>query len=653
MQTRLRLMFWLCLLLPLRAWAAEPQAVLPEGCESAVLAWLLPLEMDKPATPEWVLRDVGLDRSRLQLTLEGPGGRKAHAAMAHRLDEGAGDLVGDVRLLCQPDLPQDVCRALHTALTHTPRAQLPWRVAPPKSAGAAQIERPEPQFSANQPTRAARATLLGVWIALLLLLVALARRRLVRLPKWALLGVPAVTLLGVLVRLWLAPRGLQHELFHAAESLSFLHGTARVANGEAVPALVTALNALHDAEDATLYATTLAFSVLTPPALVWFAWQLHRIPRAALLAGTLVALLPTHIHFARSEEFGVVGIALALTSWAAWLDWLKSRETLPLLIAATAGVLAVQSRPEFVLLPLLHLTLLAVVPTPDLLRRRVLLLVLPLAAVAAWPLLVDLRVRGGFPGFSPLAVHAIADRLSWLDASMTVPPMFAWLVLGLAFGLRRAPRPTAWLALWLLLLALLLLSLYVGAGAYAWRIQLLSSVLACIVTALAVEALPPLRSAPAAALVLTATVQLVVVHTTVAEPSLTERQFRFERAAAPRLPHGAEVLAVLNAGFDHPPPLGDLRLGEARVLRDVADPANLEAATDRVFLQSAACWVQWPGEVRTPTGLHPVCQAVHDRFRLEPIAATDLPPTREPPLAWAPIARKEGYRIGFYRLQPR
>ena len=650
----MRATFCLVLLLPLafaaHARAVEPAPVLPEGCEPAVLAWLRPLEMDKPVTRDWLLRDVAIDHSRLQLTLQGPAGRQVHVAIGHAQDSAAGELIGDARLLCPSEAPPDVCAALNQALQIQPRAPPPWLVPPPPMGGKVVLERPEPQFSDRDPTRAARATLLAVWLALALLLLSLGVQRWRVLPRWALLGVPVVTLLGLAVRLWLAPRGLQHELFHAGESLAFLHGTGHFANGEAIPALITAI---HGGETA-LYDTTLVFAVLSVPALAWFTWRLTGHPTVALLAAVLLALLPCHIHFSASEEFGIAGVTLALVSWAAWLDWLATRTLTPMLLTAAAGVLAMQCRPEFVLLPLLHLPLLEGASSRVALRQRALWLVLLIAALASWHIPFDMRARGGFPGFSSLAVQQLVPRLAWLDPQLTVRPMLAWLLLGLAYALREAPRKALWLVGWSVALAVFLLALYVDSDAYAWRMQLLPATLTCVLAAWAVRALPRLGGLPAVALVLTAVLQLAAARHIVAQPSLTELQYRFQRAHVADLPPDAELLAVLSAPMDHVPRLGGLAPGQTRRMRDAADPANLRLPPDnRVYLQTAACWLQWPGETRQPTGLHPVCQAVHDAYRLQPIAEADLPPTHEPPQPWAPRPGPRGYRIGFYRLLAR
>ncbi len=654
MRTRFSLLLLAWLVLPLRAWALEPQAVLPEGCEPAVLAWLRPLEMDRAVTDQWLLRDIGIDHSRLQLTLEGPAGRRVRATVSHVRDAQAGETLGEVRLDCPAVAPPEVCAALRQGLTRQPRAPLPWIVAQPAANGRTEMERSGGQFSDRDPTRVARGTLIAVWLMFAAALLHVARRHWRAIPRLALLGVGMVTLLGLAARLALAPRGLQHELFHAGESLAFLHGTSHFANGEAVPALVNALNAGVDGEDATLFAVTLVFAVLAIPALVWFTWQLTGRRQVALLAGLLLALSPIHVHFSASEEFGIVGLALALVSCAAWLQWLRTPSHATLLLAAASGVLAMQSRPELLLLPLLHLTLLWVLPSPGVLRRRALWFAVAFAVLASWHVPFDVQVRGGFPGLSPLAIQHLVPRFAWLDPELAVWPMAAWLLLGLAFALREAPRQAMWLAGWSLFFAVLLLALYTGAGAYAWRMQLLPVTLGCVLTAWATLALPGWQRASTAALALTALLQLVAARETVAQPSLTELQYRFQRAHVAVLPPGAAVLAVLSASVDHPPPLGGLSATGTRLWRDVADPANLQQPAEPLFyLQSAACWLQWPGETRQPRGLHPACQAVHDHFRLQPLAELDLPPTHEPPLQWAPAPGPRGYRIGFYRLLPR
>ena len=141
---------------------------------------------------------------------------------------------------------------------------------------------------------------------------------------------------------------------------------------------------------------------------------------------------------------------------------------------------------------------------------------------------------------------------------------------------------------------------------------------------------------------------------TARQASLTEQQYRFELQHVAKLPQQAELLAVLTAQVDHPPRLGHLQPGETRILRDAADLQHLPPpGPNLVFLQSAACWVRWPADKQDLREMHPVCRAVHEKYRLEPIAEMDLPPRREPPLAWAPVPGPNGYRIGYYRLLQR
>ncbi len=663
MRTGFRSLLPACLMLitgmvPLRVDADEPVAILPEACEPAVLAWLLPLRMEHPVTADWLLRDVGIDRARLQLTLVGPAERTIQVVIGHVANETAGERLGDVRLQCPPVVPQDVCLAVKQALSVEPRAPSPWLLQQTRVNGAAAVERAEPQFSNRDPTRAARWTLLGLWIALACLLLELARRRCRALSRRAWLGVLSVTLLGAAVRLWLAPRGLQHELFHARESLAFLHGSSGVANGESVPALVNAINALTLGDETTLYGVTLVAAVISIPALVWFAAQLTGQFRVGLLAGVLLAVLPNHVHFSASEEFAITGLALALLSWAAWMDWLTACGPVALGIATVAAVLAMQCRPELTLLPLMHLTLfLAVVPRrdwPAVLRRRSLWLAIGVAVLASWHVPMDVHTRGAFPGLSSTAMRQIWLRLVWLDQDLATWPMWAWLLAGLAFAFTRATARALWLAGWSALFTVVLLSLYAGFGAYAWRMQLLPAALACVGMAWLVEAAPRRAIVVATALALTAGLQLWAVREVVARPSLTELQYRFQRQHIQDLPPRAEILAVLSAPLDHLPRLGGLRAGETRVLHDATDPADLPpAGPGLVWLQSAACWVQWSGEVRAPIGLQPACQAVHDRYRMEPIAEMDLPPTDELSLVSALAPGPRGYRIGYYRLKPR
>jgi hypothetical protein len=640
-------MFWRLFLLALwLPWPALAQdAVLPEGSEAAVLAWLQPLAMDKPVTADWTLRDVGLDRGHLLLTLQGPGAQTLQATVVY---PGV--------LQCPEAQQKAVCQALQDALAQQPRAPSPWLVVEPAGEGKREIERAGLQFPEHDTTRPARWTLLAVWLALLVgllqVLWQLARKSPAPLWFWPL----TVTMLGLAVRLSLAPRGLQHEMFHADESLGFLAGASHFANGEAVPALVNALNLVFHGADQTLYTLTLVAAVLAMPAIIWFAVELTGHWRVAVLAGLLLAIAPAHIHFSASEEFGIDGVTLALLSWAAWLRWLRDRSGLLLLIATTSGVLAMQTRPEFALLPLMHLTLMiAVLPLralPAVGLRKELWLALVLAALACWHVPLDIQMRGGFPGFSPLAVQNIVPRLIWLDPQLSIWPVLLWLVPAVLFGL--FSRRGWWLVAWALGLAVLLLGLYVADGAYAWRMQLVPEVLTCVLAAWMVGVLPRLLLIPSLLVLVLASVQLASAARFIRQPGLTERQYRFEMQHVRDLPPHAEILAVLSAQIDHPPRFGHLQPAETRILRDAADLQHLPPpGPNQVFLQSAACWVRWPADKQDLRDMQPVCRAVHEKYRLEPIAEMDLPPTREPPLAWAPVPGPNGYRIGYYRLLAR
>ena len=642
-------------LLPRPTLAQATPAVLPEGCENSVLVWLQPLQMGAVVAADWTLRDVHVARSRLELTLEAPGHPPSTATIDHAANANAGLPAGDARLSCPPELPSAVCAALLRALRREPRPPSPWQLTVPQPLRSA-IERPEPQFAADDRTRPARWTLQGVWLLLALGLGRLAQLRWPRRQPLTLAALGILTALALFVRLALAPRGLQHELFHAGQSLAFLHGSSQFANGETVPALVTALNAALQAEDATLYAVTLGAAVLSVPALAWFAWRLTAQRDVTVASALLLALLPIHVHFSRSEEFAVVGVLLALLSWAAWLDWLATPCRPTLIVAASAGALALQSRPEFLALPLMHasLTLVATAGTARWWRDRWLWLAIALALAASWHVPLDVARRGGWPGVSPHAVATLTSRAMWLDPAVATPPCLAWLLLGTAALARRAPLAAAWLGGWSAALGLTLLALYAGAGAYAWRVQLVPGVLGCLLAAAALLALPQQKAALVVALAASALLQLRAARAAVIAPALTELQYRFERQSAARLGDNPPLLALLSAPVDRLPPLGQLAPGQTRTVLDLVDVAHLPPAPGPlVFVQSAACWLQWPGEARRPEGLHPVCQAVHDRFTLAPIAEMDLPPTHEPPLAWAPAPSPAGYRIGFYRLEPR
>lgn len=630
--------FWLALMLltvlpqPL---CAQP-AMLPPNSVDAVLHWLRPLAEGAEVLDGWILRDIAILQTTVDLRLED---RDGHSAKIH---------VQETQIQCEPQLPLQVCELVRKTLLTPPRPPSPWLQ---QTDPHVQLELPTPQFPPGDRTPLARQILLLAWVLLALLLVPL----LPRLRHRLLLTLPL--LVGILPRYAWTPVGLQHELFHARESLAFLHGPSAFANGETVPALVTALG--HDAQ--TLFAVTAFFAVLTPLLTTMFTLTLNRKLPIALLAGLLVALLPPHLHFSASEEFGITGIALALLSWTAWLKWLENPQFLLLAVMYLSAILAMQTRPELLLLPLFHLTLAQATQPLALLRERLRhkslwLLAIPAIALL-WHVPLDMAQRGGFPGIDPRALKALIPRLIWLDSSMSSPVMLLWLVLGFVALWRQNRRSALWFLLVPLGLSALLLALYTAAGAYAWRMQLLPAVLGCILAAQSLHLLaaPVQRKLSGLAILVTAVVPLWT-HAEVFHPALTGVQYAFQREAAHKLPEDTELFALLTAQIDALPALGGLAPTQIRKLHDIAhrNSGDLPAGkANQVYVQSAACWTQWPEQPDRPQKMQPACQQMHDRYDLEPIAEQDLPRVQEPPLAWVPIPANRGYRIGFYRMWPK
>jgi len=635
--------------------------VLRAGAEQAVLDWLEPLAQDAPIAPGWLLRDVALDPHQVRLRAETADGKTetwltlGAAAGAER----QGTERADVALRCAADTPRDLCAAVARMVNGKHSKPFPWqpatRAVAPGWSG----------LKASPATAAARATLLLAWLLLAGVTALILRKRQLaqRGPPWLPIALAALTLLGLGVRVWLAPRTFLHELYHIRETTSFLFGPSEFANGETLPSLAVAVDLLTGGAEQALFWTNLTLATLTIPAATLCDLALFSRPARALVSGLLVALLPLHIRFSGSEDLWIAGVLLALCSIALWLDWLKHREQLALLGAVLATALAMQARPELLPLPLAHALLaLCVLPPalwlPLLRDRRVYTALIGLAALC-WHVPFDLQFRADeMPQVTVPASVTLRAQHHLLDPRLSSLALLGLLALGIAWGVRHAPRRYLWLLLASQAWVLLAFSMFAPAGAFVERSQLWPAVLLCLAMGGAVDAiaahLQPRWVLPA--LLVVAGTQLDARLPYVTALGTQQQEWQFLVSALPQLPGHGRLLAVADrhalGGFP-----ADLlaRRGPDFDVIDVAEASRTgtwpRPGADLLFYQGMFCWFAWQPRAPAPAGMQPACREVRARYRAVPMVSAWLPG----PVSSAPehaTMNAKGYEVGFFRLEP-
>ena len=642
---------------PLRA---EAPRVLRAGSEQAVLDWLKPLAEDAPIAPGWLLRDIRLDPHQVRLRAEATAGKaETWLTLGAPTADPLEIPLGDVALRCAPDTPREVCSAAANTLNQAHSVPFPWQAAtrtltPGWSA-----------LKASPATAAARVTLLIAWILLAFATMRLLRRRWQALqpPRWLPGTLAVVTLLGLGVRLWLSPRTFLHELYHIRETTAFLFGPSEFANGETLPALVNAVDALTGGAEQALFWTNLALATLTVPAATLCDLALFGRPLRALAAGLLVALLPLHVRFSASEELWIAGVLLSLWSLALWLDWLKRAERLSLLGATLATALAMQARPELLLLPAAHALLTLCVLPParwlPLLRDRRLYAGLLGVAALCWHVPFDLQFRAGdLPHVVLPTLAGLRLQHHVLDSRVTSLASLGLLALGLAWGLRHAPRAYLWLVLTSQAWVLLALSMFAPAGAFVLRAQLWPAVLLCLAMAGSAELVAAWWHPRwvLAALALTAGVQLGARTAFLTGLGTQQQEWQFLLDALPRLPEHARVLAVADPkALDGFPADLLARKGHTFEVLDLAQVDRTgqwpRPAADLLFYQGMFCWFAWQPRAPAPAGLQPACRNALAHYRAAPVRLRRLPG----PVSSAPehaAVGATGFAVGFFHLAP-
>ncbi len=648
------------LFLAMPAWSqgVDQNWSLGAGQEPAVLQWLGPLTEGAVVLPPWRVADVAISADRVRLRMHdgssAPGwwltltvAGATPQLQAHSLPEAPTTLVQEAtKLAGQLALPG------------------PWRSQHPKAPIVPAASASGLHFSvAARPVLTAWQTLrennrleiLVLWLALILA-AALALSRWLQTHRPTLpqmLGMAALLVLALIVRLLWAPQTLLHEFYHAANTTIFLTDPSLPSvHGEALSAPALLLHLLNHRDIENLFKLDLLGSVLSVPLLMALDAALFGWRPSVWLTGLLLALLPMHVRYSACEESWSWGLVLLCGSVVAWHAWLARPSWLHLTVCALSLVLATQMRPEWLLAPV-ALAAFWLLSGQSILRRRQLwVFLLPVAAFFLAHLLANAGASGHRPSRPNFAHYAL------LADGMTSPALLALGLLGTVWALRHGLwRPTLWVLGVHGALTAVELSFFANVGAYVERVQIVPVALVLPLAARAADALATWFSVrlAATAVALVAVAQFATRLPVVTRLSASQDEWEFLEETAPALPQHFSLLALSpTAAFGGYPELPLVRAHRSAEWLDLIAAHQHNAwpppSADLVVYLGMSCWMEIADSAGNMQSVIDACRAARLHYALSPLVERNLLPRPDPPAHHLPPG-PNGYLIGYYRAE--
>jgi hypothetical protein len=389
--------------------------VIEPGREPEIVALFAPYALGEDVTPGLRLMWIKVEPTHIRAIVEDAGGPVATLRLDHTSRAPKDGRIGERSesfVLSGEPPGHPVLERLAGAVRGNDRGGF-WRVDAPVGPGQSGPPQGPGILTLDAGTWYTDGLVLGVGV--LGLLIALVRRQLRDTPRkvgWALAG---IVLGGAALRLLLAPEAaLGAWPYSRIIYLStFLHGSPTLG------AVTEALGARIHLTD-LIFRSNLVIAIFTPLALFAHAHYVLKDHRAALAAAALIAVLPNHIHFSRSEVEFIPSITLSSIAFAlvhAALDepsrtarWAATALLPPLTIAA------LWTRPLNVLLvPLLLASAIALRPASAP-RPRVAVVV---------SLIVGCGVAGVFGHLLPIYGREVNDGLRLGTAWNSVIVLFS------------------------------------------------------------------------------------------------------------------------------------------------------------------------------------------------------------------------------------
>lgn len=669
--------------------------VLPPGREAAVVALLRPYAPGGPVAEGWSIANVAIRRDHIAVELKRDGAVQGTMLLLHPTAAGAG--AGRTANLAVAFHPPDVAtnalrQRLFEAVRANDRTSL-WAVA----RGGDEVLTPRGSLS--------RLALDGVVLLALLLafLGAAVRRHTREGPAWLAPAVLGVSALGLVARL-----ALSQEAPMNAWPYSRVVPLASAVYGGPVMAWFTRATHVDVSLVGTVFKLDLLLAALTPAALFAHARAALRDHRAALAAAVLLATLPAHIRFSRSDVEFLQSLLLSSLSFTALYGALgdERREWRALCAVALPPLClgTYLTRPESLVFFPLDLAAFAVAAAgTSLPRRRVAVvgaLVTAPALVAAWGFLFA-RYRAELAeGLSLRTLRTAGETLISTDYNTLINPSVTppWLPLLAALGVyallragdrRRAGFLLAWLGVFFVVHS------YVRPHEVAMQARYHLH-LATPLLLLAASAAPLIADRARAALAPLALLALAtpwLYRGFIRDTAFFEmREFAFLRRVAPSVPWSCKVLEFRGVPdpshpahhfdsrwqrFAHRLSAGAPRFAVEVITADEATPGITRGASERLSAAARAALNNPSGCMMVYLGLScvaqrpegaveaPVCTDLRGSGRLVPVVETTITgrvydsmnvghPTDRRARVWGTLdllPPGTPVRLGLYRVQ--
>lgn len=525
---------------------------------------------------------------------------------------------------------------------------------------------PRRTFELSEATRRVYELLAGAFVVLCAgtAVVLIRETRRLRPAAVSILALALISLLGLLLRLFLSPRTFLHEYYHIAETVpAYLTGTVAPLYGKTGPALFRLAAAVTGAQDVqVIFVTNAIIASLAIPALALLDLALLRQWPRALCSALLLCVFPLHLRFSAAEDLFVQAVTFGLWTLALFALYLQSGRLLDALLCGVALALTMQVRPEMLTFPavLVALVLVAQPRSWRLLLRWRSMAALLLALVLLVPRLIELRevFAHGSPAAALPDLGRYLRKLVLFHADVT-PPIY-WLVLaaGAAWSLRHARGLMLWAGLIYGGYTLTALSLFDNPP-YNLRSQILPSSLLLLVggatasmwTALTGGRRRTLRWG-AGALAAFAALVLLSARGFVRELRDQQLEWAFLERTVPRLPQRATLLTAVEFGGNNLNAFPRFLLDGEQKTFDLVDLRRVVSGEgawpaphgELLYYQGMFCFFALEPTARVDP-MTDLCQAVHDRYVLEPLFEETLHTTGYSHLYYA----RGPYRVGFFR----
>lgn len=317
---RPRLHAWLLLALCLSAvylWSKPVTAgtlVIEPGREAEILGLFQPYRLAESVTPEWKLWNVRIRAREVSVELKGQGVPAETCELGLRHEEESDERTFDHSQNFSfyfPQQPSPTCRAAVLKLVDAVKRNdhgTFWR-------HEVEEVKVDPRWNtAREVIQKDPLIRLAGFVALV---VGMLTRELLRLPKRWRAGMLAMLCLGVLLRLTITPADAAFDAWPFARVPTI---AALVWRGP-ILSVLSEHNRIFLTD--IIYKVGLVFGLLGPAVVFMHAWRMLGSHRAAVFAGGMIAIWPSHLRFSHADGTFISSIVFSGMSFALAHDALR------------------------------------------------------------------------------------------------------------------------------------------------------------------------------------------------------------------------------------------------------------------------------------------------------------------------------------------